>query len=39
MTPYEEIIVSTCQLVQGFILLCIALVAIYILYKFISFLF
>lgn len=39
MAPYEEVVISTCYLLQGFILLCIALVAIYILYKFISFLF
>jgi len=39
MTPYQEVVMSTCYLVQGFIMLCIAIVAIYILYKFISFLF
>jgi hypothetical protein len=32
-------IIATCNLLQGFIMLCIALIAIYILYKFISFLF
>jgi len=39
MASYEQVVISTCHLVQGFIMLCIALVAIYILYKFISFLF
>ena len=39
MAPYEEVVISTCHLLQGFILMCIAIVAIYMLYKFISFLF
>lgn len=39
MTPYEQTVISTCNLLQGFIMLCIALVAVYILYKFLTFLF
>ncbi len=46
MTDFElkvlenlEKIISTCNLLNGFIMLCIALVALYILYKFINMLF
>lgn len=36
---YLQQIVATCELIQGFTMLCIALVALYILYKIINMLF